>query len=75
MKQTPTAPGPACVPTVGPIPVALALEITAALSNQVIHLRITGTVSNPNVRIDTTRLLSDEAIRFFLLGLGSPVLP
>src|SRR5207253_2265004 len=61
------------IPTFGPIPLALALEITAALSNRVIHLRITGTVQNPTVRIDTTRLLTDEAIRFFLGQVGLPV--
>ena len=61
------------LPVAGPIPVSLALEVTAALSNQVVHLRITGTVRNPNVRIDTTRLLTDVAIRFFLGQSGVPV--
>jgi translocation and assembly module TamB len=61
------------LPPVGPIPVSLALEVTAALSNQVIHLRITGTVRDPNVRIDPTRLLTDAAIRFFLGQAGVPV--
>jgi len=55
------------LPTVGPIPLALINEASALLSNRVAHLRITGTVSSPVVRVDPVRLLTEETVRFFLL--------
>ncbi|HWB14020.1 MAG TPA: AsmA-like C-terminal region-containing protein [Pirellulales bacterium] len=47
-------------------PVALLLEVTQFLSNQVINLEITGTVRSPTVRIEPLQLLGQEAARFFL---------
>ena len=61
------------IPAVGPIPVSLILEATALLSNRVVHLRITGTVRNPNVQVETAQLLAEEAVRFFVLQSGAPV--
>ena len=61
------------IPAVGPIPVSLILEASALLSNRVIHLRITGTVRNPNVQIETAQILAEEAVRFFVLQSGAPV--
>ncbi len=61
------------IPAVGPIPVSLLLEASALLSNRVIHLRVTGTVRNPNVQIAPVRILAEEAVRFFVLQSGAPV--
>jgi hypothetical protein len=47
-------------------PVALLLEVTQFLSNQVINLEITGTVRSPTVRLQPLQLLGQEAARFFL---------
>jgi len=61
------------IPAVGPIPVGVLLEISAYLSNRVIHLRVTGTTRNPQVRTEPIRLLAEEAVRFFVLQSGVPV--
>ena len=54
------------VPTIGPIPVGLILDVSEFLANRTIRLNITGTVKNPVVRVNTAALLSEEAVRFFL---------
>ena len=61
------------IPAVGPIPVGVLLEVSAYLSNRVIHLRVTGTTRNPQVRTEPIRLLAEEAVRFFVLQSGAPV--
>ena len=54
------------VPAVGTIPVSLISQASALLANRVIHLRVTGTVRSPVVRIDPISLLSEEAVRLLL---------
>jgi len=54
------------LPAIGPIPVALVLEILNYLSNRVVRLTVGGTFDRPSVQVNTLALLSDEAIRFFL---------
>ena len=61
------------IPAVGPIPVSLLLEASALLSNNVVHLRVTGTVRNPDVQLERSQLLAEEAVRFFVLQSGAPV--
>ena len=43
------------------------------LSNRVIHLRVTGTVRNPDVQLEPVQVLAEEAVRFFVLQSGAPV--
>ena len=47
-------------------PDALA-RASSYLSYRVIHLRVTGTLRSPTVRVEPIRLLTQEAVRFFLL--------
>jgi hypothetical protein len=54
------------LPPVGPIPVSLLLQITGYLSNKVVKLRVTGSVRNPVVRAEPVRLLTEQAVRFFI---------
>ena len=61
------------VPAVGPIPVGVILEVSAYLSNRVVHVRVAGTVRNPDVRLEPVVLLAEEAVRFFMLQSGAPV--
>jgi hypothetical protein len=60
------------LPMVGPIPLSLIAEITAFLSNRTVKLSITGTTKDPVVRVNTSALLTEEAVRFLL---GRYVLP
>jgi len=60
------------LPPVGPVPVGLIFRVTEFLSNRVVHSRITGTTREPQVQVDTLRLLSDEAVRLFLTGGTAP---
>jgi hypothetical protein len=55
------------LPPVGPVPVTLILEATDLLSNRLIRLRLTGTTKAPHIQVEPLRLLSEEAVRFFLL--------
>ena len=50
----------------GPAPLALLMQITSQLSPQVVHGRLTGTVHNPAFHYEPVRLLTEEAIRYFL---------
>jgi translocation and assembly module TamB len=60
------------VPAIGPVPVSLLARVTLLLANRVVHLRVTGSVSSPQVRVEPLRLLSDEAARYFLLRVALP---
>lgn len=48
-------------------PVALLLEASQFLSNQVINVEVTGTIRSPTIRIRPLPLLEQEVIQFFLL--------
>ena len=48
-------------------PAALALEASQFLSDQVIHLEVTGSTRSPAVRVRPLPLLGEEALRFFLM--------
>jgi uncharacterized protein involved in outer membrane biogenesis len=54
------------LPLVGPVPLTLIRDVSDFLSNRTIRLTITGTTSNPIVRVNVGALLTDEAVRFFL---------
>jgi hypothetical protein len=61
------------LPAVGPIPLALVLQVTDFLSSRSVHLRVSGTVRSPTVRIEPLSLLTDEAVNFFLAPYRVPV--
>jgi translocation and assembly module TamB len=63
------------IPTTGAIPVAVILQVSSALSNRVVHLRVTGTTRNPNVQLEPVQVLTEEAVRFFLTGPANVPLP
>jgi translocation and assembly module TamB len=48
------------------VPVTVLGRVSRYLSNRLIHLRVTGTVRNPNVRLEPLSLLTQEALQFFL---------
>jgi hypothetical protein len=54
------------VPAVGPIPVALIVQASDLLANRLVHVHITGTAKAPCIQVEPLRLLSEEAVRFFL---------
>jgi hypothetical protein len=54
------------LPPVGPVPVGLVLRASDLLADRVLHFRISGTASAPVVVIEPIRLLSEQAVRFFL---------
>jgi hypothetical protein len=54
------------LPAVGPIPVGLIARVSEVLANRLVHLRLTGTLKNPQVVVEPARLLTEEAVRFFL---------
>jgi hypothetical protein len=56
--------------TIGPIPVGVLLRASEYLANRVVHLRVTGTVTRPVIRIEPVRILTEEAVRFFLIQTG-----
>jgi hypothetical protein len=55
------------IPVAGPIPIGLLLEASSLLSSSLIHLRVTGTVRNPDVHFEPAKAFAEEAVRFFLL--------
>jgi translocation and assembly module TamB len=61
------------LPVAGPIPVSLILQVTSALSNRLVHLRVTGTYRNPSIQIEPLSLLTQEAVYFFLNQAGVPL--
>jgi hypothetical protein len=60
------------LPVAGPIPIGLIARASTALSTSVLHLRATGTYRNPVVRVEPVRLLTEEAVRFFLISAVVP---
>ncbi len=50
----------------GPLPLTLIRDISVFLSNRTIRLNITGTVDSPQVSLNTSALLTEEAIRYLL---------
>ena len=54
------------IPALGPIPVGLILDVSEFLSNRTVRLNVTGTTDQPVVRVNTSALLAEEAVRFFL---------
>lgn len=58
------------IPAAGAMPLSLVAEASFLLASSVVHLRVTGTVHNPIIQVEPLRLLSEDAVRFFL----SPVL-
>lgn len=54
------------IPAFGPIPLSLIQDISDFLSNRTIRLSVGGTVKNPVVRVNTSALLADEAVRFLM---------
>lgn len=46
----------------------VATQLLTYLSNRVVHLRVRGTISNPSVRVEPLRILTQEGIRFLLLN-------
>ncbi len=61
------------LPVTGPVPVSLILQATSALSNRLIHLRVTGTYRRPSIQIEPLSLLTQEAVYFFLNQAGVPL--
>lgn len=54
------------LPVAGPVPLALLQEAAALLSNRVVHLRVTGTLRDPNVRVLPLATVSQAALRYLL---------
>ncbi|HWG42938.1 MAG TPA: hypothetical protein VN688_09145 [Gemmataceae bacterium] len=54
------------VPLIGAIPRLLLYEASALFANRIVHLRVTGTVRSPSIRLEPILLLTEESIRFFL---------
>lgn len=66
------------IPVVGAIPRLLLYEASSLLSAAVVHLRVTGTVQAPVVRVEPLLTFTEDAIRFFLglaIGPAMPNLP
>jgi hypothetical protein len=66
------------IPLIGAIPRLVLYEANALLGLAVVHLRVTGTVSSPVVRLEPLLVMTEEAIRFFFnraVGLDIPNLP
>ncbi len=66
------------IPLVGAIPRLVLYEANALLAAAVVHLRITGTVRAPVVRLEPLVMLPEEAVRFFLgraISLAIPNVP
>lgn len=66
------------LPLVGAIPRLLLNEISSLLAQRVVHLRVTGNIRNPIIRLEPILLLTEETVRFFLgrlAGVSSPTVP
>lgn len=61
------------IPITGPLPVTLLVEASNLLANQVVYLQVTGTIHSPVVRVRTLQMLSEEAVRFFILQSNLPI--
>jgi hypothetical protein len=55
------------------IPVTAMGQVSRYLSNRLLHLRVTGTVRNPNVRVEPLCFLTQEALQFFLNQANIPI--
>lgn len=53
-------------------PLALLLEANQFLSNQVVHLKVSGTMRSPSIHVRPLPLLGEEAVRFFLMEAPAP---
>ncbi|HEY7158042.1 MAG TPA: DUF3971 domain-containing protein [Gemmataceae bacterium] len=60
------------IPLIGAIPRLLLFEASALLANQVVHLKVTGTVRSPSVRIQPLLTLTEDTVRFFFGRLLAP---
>jgi hypothetical protein len=49
-----------------PAPIAIVAKANEALKDRVIHLRVGGTAARPAIRLEPTRQLGQEAIKFFM---------
>jgi hypothetical protein len=61
------------LPTTGVLPTSLLTQASTLLSRRVIHLHVGGTVRSPSVRFNPVLLLTEEAVRFFLVPSGLPL--
>ena len=53
------------IPAIGPIPVGLIVRVSEALSNRVVRVAVGGTTTRPSYSVNATRLLTENAVRFF----------
>jgi hypothetical protein len=60
------------IPAIGPIPVSLIVEASFLLARSTVHLRVTGSVRNPVVQVQPLELLTEEAVRYFILRAVLP---
>jgi len=58
---------------VGPVPLVVILEASRFLSDRTVQLSVTGTLTQPYVRIRPLVTLTEEAVRFFLDRANLPV--
>jgi hypothetical protein len=63
------------IPVIGAIPRLLLYEANTLLAAAVVHLRVTGTVAAPVVRIEPLVTLTDDVVRFFLGLATGPAIP
>lgn len=61
------------LPTTGVLPTSLLTQASTLLSRRVIHLHVGGTVRSPSVRFNPVLLLTEEAVRFFLVPAAVPL--
>jgi hypothetical protein len=54
------------LPAAGPVPVAVIAQASDLLANRLVRVHVTGTTKTPVVVVEPLRLLSEEAVRFFL---------
>ncbi len=54
------------IPLLGPVPLGVLREASTLLSNRLIHLRVTGTIRNPIIRVNAFATLTQESVRYFL---------
>ncbi len=60
------------LPAIGPVPLTLVVQVADALSNQSVHLHVTGTTRSPSVQVQPLATLTDEAARFFIGRMNIP---
>jgi hypothetical protein len=60
------------IPLAGPIPLSVIAEASFLLARTTVHLRVTGSVRNPVIQVQPLRLLTEEAVRFFLFRAVLP---